>query len=125
MIFSFRVFDVDQEDCVLSSADTQDDLERENRLLEVTNTDETSLLSSRYIPSQQSIGTSTTDDRESITSIPQKNKSWKHFRWQPNNSDTLVSCTCLLVLFTLPFLFGQILIQRSRTFCSFQFFVSK
>lgn len=112
--FTFRVFDMDHEDCALSTADTQDDLERENRLLEVTNSDEILLFSSQSIPSRQSIGTSTTDHCESTTSMSQKLKPWKYFGSQADNSDTLLFCTCLLVLLTLPLLFGQILSRIFR-----------
>lgn len=108
------------EDCVLSSTDIQDDLERENRLLEVTNIDDLSLSSSQYIPLKQSIGTSTIDDDQSIVSevisISPKSKPW-----QLKYSDTLISCACLIVLVIL----GQMLTQRSMTIDSFRSLESK
>lgn len=49
------------------------------------------------------------------TPISQVDKSRKSFERHQNKHDTLVSCTCMIVLLILPFIFGQIVTQWDQS----------
>jgi hypothetical protein len=53
-----------------------------------------------------------------VTPISQDLKPRKRFERHRNKDDTLVSCTCLVVLLILPFIFGQIVPQWGKIYLS-------